>query len=162
MFTRHAVPNKAYQITREMRDAFESLKLPPGKFHVFDGELLHNKTSNIKDRIVLYDLLVLNGEYLVGTTYISRYRKLQMLLGRPGMFETDTSHRIAYRVNRNIWLAKVYTKDIAERFKKLLHLPEIEGLVLKDPTGKLDYGLTEENNGSWLTRVRKPNKNYSY
>jgi hypothetical protein len=32
---------------------------------------------------------------------------------------------------------------------------ELEGLMLKNPRGKLEWGTKEENNGRWQIRVRK-------
>jgi len=162
LYSRHREHNKAYKTSSQMREAFASLNLQAGCFHVFDGELMHSKTVGLKDRIVLFDVLVLNGQYLIGTKYISRYRQLQMLLGRPSIFENETPHKLGYRVNQNLWLAKIYTKDLKSRFQKLIHIDEVEGLVLKDPNGLLTPGNAEENNGDWQIRVRKPNKNYAY
>lgn len=162
MFGRKKEHNKAYITTDEMRAAFISLKLPKNKFHVFDGELMHSKTRGIKDRLILFDILVYNGEYLLGTRYINRYRLLENILGSPTEFETETGNKIAYRANKNIWLSKIYTKDLGARFQRLIHMDEVEGLILKDPNGILTYGLQEENNGAWMIRVRKPNKNYAY
>lgn len=162
MFNRHKQWNKAYKPTEDMVLAFHALNLPKGKFHVFDGELMHSKTRGIKDRFILFDILVFNGEYLLGTRYIDRYRMLEALLGTPTEFEAETGNKIAYRVNNNIWFSKIYTKDLKERFKKLIHMDEVEGLVLKDPNGRLTFGLQEENNGSWMIRVRKPHKNYAF
>lgn len=162
LFNRHREHNKAYQLTPQMVKAFSHLNLKKGKFYVFDGELMHNKTRGLKDRLILFDLLVNEGEYLIGTSYKDRYLMLQKLLGNPAEFESETGNKIAYLVNENIWFAKVYTKNLDERFQKLIHMDEVEGLVLKNPHGKLSYGVSPENNGDWIIRVRKPHKNYSY
>lgn len=162
MFNRHREHNKAYRPTPDMISSFKALKLPLGSFHVFDCELMHSKTRGLKDRVILFDILVSCGDYLIGSRYIDRYRALEKLLGTPTEFESETNNKIAYRVNNNIWFSKIYTKDLPERFRKLIHMDEVEGLVLKDPNGKLTFGLQEENNGSWMIRVRKPNKNYAY
>ena len=162
LFNRHREHNKAYHPTQEMINAFQSLKLKSGRFYVFDGELMHSKTRGLKDRLILFDVLVFEGDYLIGSRYIDRYLILEKLLGKPTEFEQETGNQIAYRVNRNIWFSKIYTKDLQERFKKLIHMDEVEGLVLKDPNGTLTPGLQEENNGAWMIRVRKPHKNYAY
>lgn len=162
LFNRHGEHNKAYQVTEDMIQGFKKLNLKKGVFYVFDGELMHSKTKGLKDRVILFDVLVNAGEYLLETSYIERYKLLMNLVGNPSEFEEETGNKIAYRINKNVWLAKTYTKELTERFKKLAHMDEVEGLMLKNPNGKLSFGTREQNNGEWLVRVRKPSKNYSF
>jgi len=159
-------PHKAYKLTDTMRRAWEPFSKTPN-WNVFDGELLHSKTSNVKDRIVLFDLLVHAGSYLTGTTYEERYRLLYTLCGYPENHEDSTGSQLALWVNDHVWLAETFeTPESLEEailhFREKTDLDEIEGLVLKDPGGKLKPGVTEDNNSGWMIRVRKEHKNYKY
>lgn len=164
LWNRHKQQHKQYKLTTSMKASIQELasKLERGVFHVFDSELMDAKTTKLKDRIVLYDVLVHNGQYLIGTTYKQRYETLSGILGNPQEHESDTGRRLALRFNKNLWLTEVFTDKLDERFKEALGVDEIEGLVLKDPKGKLDFGVREENNGMWMIRVRKPHKNYAF
>jgi len=168
--TRHREEHRAYQLTNAMEAAIKSLldrgdgifMFEPGKWQVFDAELMHSKTSGVKDRLVLFDILVHNGSYLTGTTCRARYEILCEGLGMPDTSETETGRSIALKVNENVWLAEVFEETFADYFTELTDMDEIEGLVLKDPDGVLKPGVSEKNNSEWLVRVRKPHKNYRH
>lgn len=153
-----------------MLDSWQDLRTRSGlnqsTWSVFDGELLHSKTPNVKDRLVLFDVLVHNGSYLTKTTYQDRYQRLQNLLGGALIPESETGRELALRYNDCLWLAENHQyegpEDAMRLFKDKTDLDEIEGLVLKDPGGKLMPGVSERNNSSWLVRVRKEHKNYRY
>lgn len=165
--TRHREEHKAYQLTDEMREALLSLAAGSyGEWNVYDAELLHSKTTNVKDRIVLFDILVKDGLYLTGTTYEERYTLLIDICGLPLDHEDETGRRIALKVDENVWLAESFDYEDGDEARKLfdemIDMDEIEGLVLKDPGGKLKPGVTEKNNSEWMIRVRKPHKNYRH
>jgi ATP-dependent DNA ligase len=154
--------HRAYKVTDEMIESCRALPLERGAWHVLDGELLHSKTKAIKDRVVLFDLLVHDSKYLLGTTYRDRLDLLDYSLGEPDEYEDESGHQLAFRVNGNLWLAETFTDEFERHFRELLALDEIEGLVLKDPGGKLTAGVTEKNNEGWQIRVRKEHKNYAF
>lgn len=168
--TRHREEHKAYQLTYAMEAALKSLlnggdgkaAFEAGKWQVFDAELMHNKTPGLKDRLILFDVLVHNGSYLTGTTYRERYEILASALGMPDTSEDETGRYIALKVNQNVWLAEVFEDCFSEYFADLTDMDEVEGLVLKDPDGILKPGVSEKNNSTWLVRVRKPHKNYRH
>lgn len=162
LWNRHQEKHKQYKITKRMIRSIRSLNLSSGFFHVLDGELMHAKTKGIKGRIVLYDILVHKSEYLVGSTYKDRYILLDSVCGRPQQTEAETGRGIALKAKEALWLAPCFSGDLTERFKDHIDLDEIEGLVLKDPKGKLDFGVAVDNNSAWQIRCRKPHKNYEY
>lgn len=167
---RHQEPHRAYTVSQAMEDSWQDLRnrsgLQTSKWSVFDGELLHSKTPNVKNRLVLFDLLVQDGSYLTKSTYRDRYERLNALLGSPTKSEGETGRKLALRYNECLWLAENHTwtdaRSAMALFKDKTDLDEIEGLVLKDPGGTLSPGVSETNNSSWLVRVRKPHKNYRY
>lgn len=159
--TRHRTAHKQYVLTRDMKAALQALALGAG-VHVLDGELMHSKTKGLKDTLVLWDILVHEDKYLVGTTYAERYKLLNDLLGRPKDYEQVTGHGLALHVVGNIWLAETFGAQLVKRFKEAKDVDEIEGLVLKSPAGELEQGTAENNNASWQVRCRKPHKNYRW
>jgi ATP-dependent DNA ligase len=165
-YDRHAEKQKAYEATSAMEKALSKLRLKRGLWYVLDGELLNNKTTGVKDRLVLFDVLVHESKYLTNTSYRDRLPLLKKLTKDPTEHESETGRKVALKVNSNVWLAETFEpksgKEARQLFDDLLDMDEIEGLVLKDPGGTLQPGVREENNGGWLIRVRKPHKNYAY
>ena len=82
LWNRHREQHKQYKVTSMMDKSIKEMisKLKKGVFHVFDGELMDAKTKTLKDRIVMYDVLVYEGFYLLGTTYRERYKILMDIL----------------------------------------------------------------------------------
>lgn len=158
VLNRHAARLGPGQYSARGARSLASLRLPHGGIHVFDGGALRTNGSPF----ILWDVLVFNGRYLLGTTYESRYRLLNRALGEPRWMERKTGHGIALEAGPYLWLAPLFKRDFRERYEQLLHLPEVEGLVIKDPKGRLDWGLREENNGRWAVKVRKPHALYAF
>lgn len=164
LYGRHQKPHARvfYELSPELEASIRKLKLPRGKWHVLDSELLHKKTENLRDRTVLFDSLVYNGEYLVGTTYRERLEILRSVCRKPRKRETVTGRKIALHITDHLWLVPTFVKSLGDRFEDLLDMDEIEGLMLKDPEGVLEFGVAEKNNSAWMARCRKPTKNYSF
>jgi hypothetical protein len=148
--TRHKTPHKAWQPNSESLNIYKGL---PGKgWWVFNEELLHSKGPLIKDTHFIFDILVADGKFLQGTTYEQRYQMLLDLF--PARSEGSDGH---YVLNRNTWLAKNMTSGFQATFDGLTH-PLDEGLVLKNPKGK----LLLKDNSNWIIRCRKGTKNYDF
>lgn len=170
--SRHREEHKLYLIHDHpkthggLKSLLDSPLLERGKWQVFDGEILHSKTVSLKDRIVLWDILVHNGSYLTGTTYQERLSRLTEALGNPTEYEEDTGRKVALVAAENVWMSETFTPanadEAGEIFNRLVDMDEIEGVVLKDPGGILKPGVGEKNNSEWLVRVRKPHKDYRY
>jgi len=165
-YDRQTEVQKAYKPTSEMREALGELATKRGSWYLLDGELLNNKTAGVKDRLVLFDVLVHESKYLTRTAYRDRVPLLNELANNPTEHESDTGRKIALQVSNNVWLAETFKprepSETKHLFEGLLDMAEIEGLVLKDPGGVLLPGVREDNNGAWLIRVRKPHKNYVF
>lgn len=162
--TRHREEHRAYAITDAMVESIKSLDLDRGKWHVLDGELLHSKTTRIKDRLVLFDVLVHAGRYLVGTTVEERLPMLRKITRDPTTHEDETGCRIALVAAPTLWVAETFSDQARydALYEQAIGLDELEGLVLKNPGGRLSPGVSEQNNGEWIVRVRKPHKNYRH
>jgi ATP-dependent DNA ligase len=133
----------------ELVAALMALPLEPGKYYLFDGELRHNKTVGVRQKIVLYDCFIFGSELLTGTTFEDRRGILATLQKRGGFYEALT-------------IAPQYSYNFREVFDELTPNPEIEGLVMKNLGGTLDLGRKRAANSGWMFKVRKPNNSYRF
>ena len=148
-WNRHNEKQK-YVIPAPIRDFFLGISLP-GKWTVWDSELLHTKTKNVKDVVYVFDCLVWDSQHLIGKTYEERHRIVReripsiMSFIRPvtGVYSAENIP-VAY------W-------DIAWETAKAFDF--VEGLVLKRSGGILEFGSAKVNNSGFMCRVRKPHKN---
>ena len=155
-----------YRPPAGMIQALRSLKYERGKFQVLDGGLLHYKTERVKDTLVLWDVLVHNGEYLIGTTFAQRYRILEEMTGQPKHWIHLTAGElripVALQIAKYLWLAPVFTSNFVELYRNASQLPEVEGLVLKNPNAPLERALQRDGNAAWMLRARKPEIHYRF
>jgi hypothetical protein len=149
-------------VTGPIANQFLSLNLIPNAEYWFDGELLHNKTTdpNYKDRVVLFDVLQA-GEYLFGKPdLLGRYDLLTQICRAPTTLEPF--HGIALQATENIWLAETFGENFEDRYQDHIDTDEIEGLVLKKKKSCLDNFGNKKYEVSWQLRCRKEHKNYSF
>jgi len=148
---RHNADHKQWQFTPESEAIFKNL---PGKgWYVINAELLHSKVRNLRDTNYIHDILVDDGEYLLGETYAQRYSRLQMRFLHPAA----KGSKYYWILDEHTWLAKNVTESFYALYQSLTD-PEDEGLVLKDPCGK----LTIRDNRGWTVKCRYPHKNFSF
>lgn len=153
--TRHGEPHKAWKPTPKNLKDFAHLK---GKgWHVFAAELLDGKTKGTKNVLYVYDVLVSEGEMLVGMTQQDRQDLLLDLLLTEDADEQD--HQ--YVVSPTLWLTMEYDRGFDALYDGLT-AEEDEGLVLKDPTTKLSLCTNPKSNIGGQVKCRKPHKNYTF
>ncbi len=138
-----------YSPSPEVVAALAALPLLEGKYYLFDGELRHNKTKGVRQKIVLYDCFILTDELLTGVTFEDRHHILATLQNRGGFYEA-------------LSMAPQYSFNFREVFDELTPDPEIEGLVMKRLDGKLNLGRTRAANSTWMMKVRKPSNSYHF
>jgi hypothetical protein len=157
-YTRHNTEHKAWALTEQSGARFRTL--PGNGWYVFAAELLHSKTRGIKDTNYIYDIIVNNGEYLVGSEFIDRQNMLKRIFLRRKNIKQTYSH---YVLDFNTWLAVVHEHGFYDLFKTLVN-PEDEGLVLKEPHSKLAFCGRPENNRGWQVKCRRPDisPNFSF
>jgi ATP-dependent DNA ligase len=116
-------------------------------------------------KFVIWDILVYNGEYLLGKTFLERmqlleelYPCVQMRVGES--FESYV--HLCTTPHKNIYKAPCYDGNFDKLYKSIVDTDLYEGLVLKRKDAKLSYGLTEKNNNDWQIKCRKPTKNYDF
>lgn len=149
---------KNYTLTKAMRE--EVLDMTPrGVWTVYNCELMHSKTTAIKNTLYFFDTLVWQGQHLIGVEYAERYQLIADLLG-DRFFpldapEIDGRLYIAENISPNRW-------DSA--WSQAVQSPYCEGLVLKriGAVSRLQYGDRGKNNCGFLCRVRKPQKNFGF
>ena len=153
--TRHNEPHRKWAPTDHGMSAFTALS---GQgWYVFVAELLHSKVPGLRDINYVHDILVMDGEYLVGSTQEQRQDILHDLFIKGGEEET-LSHIV---INPNLWLAIEYEEDFVNLFDSLSK-PEDEGIVLKDPKRPLALCSRSSSNSLGLLKCRRPHDNYSF
>jgi len=156
--TRHKEDHKLWVPTENSSKIFQNL---PGKgWYVFTAELMHSKVKNgPKDTNYIHDILVNDGKYLLGSTYIERQNMLKDIFIK-GNEEQDSKGRFII-LNNNTWLAINHTSDFKRLFEQFDNEYD-EGLVLKNPNAKLELCSRETSNSNWQVKCRKATKNYGF
>lgn len=117
---------------------------------LFDGELRHNKVRGVKDRIVLWDVLMWNGKLLTDVPY--RHRRMY--------FPLEFQH------NGNFGFIQQHLGGNKTPFRDLFYTwtqdPEIEGMVIKNLNGRLNLSRTAGQNSNWMVKVRRPSGMYRF
>lgn len=120
------------------------------KNSVVNGELVHSKTKTVKNLLVLHCIMAWDGKLLLGKTW-GYSRHLLEGLGLPpqGQFNDGV-------VVSRVWKTGFWNLFQAADGKI------IEGIVLKDPKGKLVFSTSPVGDVSWMLKVRKPCAKYNY
>jgi ATP-dependent DNA ligase len=112
-------------------------------YWLLDGELRNNKVAGIKDRVVLYDVFVVDGHILNTQTFQERREILETLFHYCGPYDEILD------------LTVQFNTDFTKEFERYGDDKEIEGLVLKNLNGKLNLGRTSSPKSIWQFKVRK-------
>lgn len=141
--------------------AFKTLPRKNGGWYVFVAELMHSKVKDgPRDTNYIHDIVVADGDYLVGWTFEQRQELLASLFP-----EIDASQStIAYHViDQNTWLARNHVAvDLVDLYTRVIPDPAYEGLVMKRPDAKLGICSRESANQDWQVKCRRPHKNYGF
>lgn len=137
-------------------------KLELQGYWLFDGELRHNKTIDIRNRVCLYDVFIQEGELLLGVPFRKRRQILEDLIQEeyPG---DELDRQFHHRFTSNlITIPEQYSFGFREIFNHLTQADEIEGLVLKNLNGKLNLGRKAGINSAWMYKIRKASGRYKF
>jgi hypothetical protein len=154
---RHKRPLSDFRIKRE---EFKYIISNNGN-NLIVGEYM-NKSKNdefgkvFNHKLFIFDILVLDDEHLLGSTFQKRYAILNEMLDIIG--ENDYS----YKITENIYLTKAFYSGFGELWDKFIKIDMIEGLVLKRKLAKLEPGDTELNNTRSQLKCRRATKNYNH
>ena len=165
LWNRHAEKFRTYNpptwLQDQIRSSLYKLGLNPTGYHLLDGELLDQKHTAIKDTVVIWDILVRDGQHLLGTTYGERHSTLYDVISQEERW-LHKAHDFGIRLSDNVLFATNLGASlwddawdtVLEVNKPYGDKPLLEGLVIKDPNGALERGWRESNNGGWLVRCR--------
>lgn len=138
---------------------------------VLCGEFL-NKNKKGEDgnsfnlKFVIFDILVYDNDYLIGTKLIDRINMLDKMFPETStlVFENQMKSFAHLNVTRyeNIFKAPSYVGDFQAFYKSIVDTDLYEGLVLKRKLSTLSPGFSEKNNSDWQIKCRKPTKNYDF
>ena len=146
----------------QRQEVIDLFKGDVGKWMVLNGEYL-NKSKQDENRqtfnhkLVIFDILVYNSDYLVGKTFQERINLLDELYG-----QKDSEKSYLYSISNNVYRVKSFENGFKSIYDQLTPIDLIEGLVLKRENARLEIGNTENNNIKSQLKARKPTKNYKF
>jgi len=139
-----------------------SLYKGDGAWMVLNGEYL-NKNKNdetgksFNHKFIIFDILVYNGDYLIGKSLEYRIHLLDSLYGNK-----ECEKEYLHGVSENVFRVKSYIRNFNDIFNKYTPIDVVEGLVLKRINSKLQISGSEKNNEGWQLKSRKSTKNYKF
>jgi len=155
--SRHNDPHKLWSPSTHTAKPFQELS--GNGWYVFVCELMHSKVSGgPRDINYVNDILVADGDYLVGSTFAARQTMLYELFHIKPAKNDELSH---YVIDEHTWLARNHTTNFLVLYEAL-QKPYHEGLVLKKPLAKLALCSKEGSNTSWQVKCRRGGKNFSF
>jgi hypothetical protein len=120
----------------------ELSQIPPRS--IINGELVHYKTKEVKDLFIIHCTMAWNSQYLYGKTWGDSRKLIETI--EPG---------------KHVKVSQVWPKGFWDLFQEA-DGQVIEGIVLKDPKGLLQYSTTPLDDVSWMMKIRKPNNKYNF
>jgi ATP-dependent DNA ligase len=135
------------ELRKELNSLAEEIRLTLGTpgYCLFDGELRNNKTKGVRQKIMLFDVFIWNGEVLTGVPFSERRAIIESLIPVDGEPIGCPFH---------------FKDKFIDAFNKVVTDDEIEGLVIKNLKGKFKISRTSPVNSAWMYKVRKPSKKY--
>jgi hypothetical protein len=129
---------------------------PKGFFTIYNVELMHAKTTMVKNTLYFFDVLVWKSQHLVGVPYGERYGIIHGCLGDRWMPLHET------RIDNGLFIAQNLPPSAWDRaWQDAQTSPYTEGLFYKrtGASSILQVALSERNNGDCMCRSRKGTKN---
>jgi hypothetical protein len=135
----------------------EELSLFP-KGCILNGELMHRHTKKTKDLLILHCVMAWSGRPLMGKVWADSRKILEdPVLGLPQTKGTSLEY------DSHLVLASSYGSGFWGMFQEALACDDsIEGIVLKNPKGKLVFSVNKISDVPWMIKIRKPSKKYSF
>lgn len=129
-----------YVPSEEVRDELE--KFP--KKSILNLELVHYRTKDIKHLLVVHCIMAWKGKLLNGKTWNDSRHILE---------DQEFGHQVI--------LSPVWKNGFWQLFQEA-DGTTIEGIILKNPSGKLIFSTTPIKDVSWMLKIRKPCKKYLF
>ena len=133
-----------------------------GGWMILNCEYLNKSKSDetgqpFNHKFVIFDILCIDGDYLVGKTFQERVQLLDNLYD-----QKDCEKEYLFGISENVYRVKSYLTEFNELYNKLTPIDMIEGLVMKRRNARLEVGSSEMNNVKSQIKCRKATKNYKY
>jgi hypothetical protein len=128
---------------RPTPEVLKELEMFP-KGTVLNAELMHYKTVGIKNRLIIHCVMRWKGVWLIGKTW----GEARILLDD---FASRTYIKISPIYKSGFW--DLYSSADGK---------EIEGIVLKDPKGKLLFSTSPIKDVPWMLKFRHPCAKYNF
>ena len=121
-------------------------KLPLKGYCIIDGELRNNKVHEIKQKVMLFDIILWDGE-LVTTPFSQRRKMLEAMVPVDG---------------DPVGIPFQFKSNFSEAFETVIKDDEIEGLVMKNLNGSLKASRKINQTSVWMFKVRRPSGSYKF
>jgi ATP-dependent DNA ligase len=158
---RHGKPLKYNDDPNPKIVEYMSKKFPKGVF-LFDGELRHNKTVGVRDKLVLWDVLIFRDRLMNREQYWTRHAIVASRLNDNNtVFDNNFESDLGFETDR-VKIIKQYPTDFQAVYDKAIKDDEIEGLVIKNLHGMLNISRVSGQNSNWMVKVRKPSGRYRF
>lgn len=130
---------------------------------VINGEYLNkskiDETGQVfNHKLVIFDILVNDSDYLVGSTF---HQRVQILDDLYGTNQSDKEY--LFSVSPSVYRVKSYDTGFSDLFNSLTSRGSlVEGIVMKRKGAKLEIGNTASNNTKSQVKCRVATKNYRF
>jgi len=111
---------------------------------ILNAELMHYHTKGIKDTIIVHCLMAYKGEPLLGKTWGDSRKILE-----------------SFSYGDHVRLEELHDTGFFDLWSQA-DGETTEGIVLKDPSGILQFSCTPLKDVSWMLKVRKRCKKYPF
>lgn len=166
IYNRHKQPLSSY-----CKDITFDKLAKSNDWYVYTGEYLNKgklgeNGDKEKDKFIIWDVLVWEGNYLIGETLLDRIALLEHIypcnraILKPEGLEIY-EHLCCTEFN-GIYKAPTYMNNFEKLYEDIVKVDLYEGLVLKKTETKLSFGFQEINNHDWQIKCRKPTKIYQF
>lgn len=117
---------------------------------VLDGGLLHTKVKSVKHHVVLWDVIVWDGEEVIKKPFSERRVILEKVFEVSKLFDN------------NLLLSPQWKTEFRKLYHEVIKADYIEGLVMKRLDARMVLGKTSSPVVATMWKVRKPTKNYRF
>ena len=133
-----------------------------GGWTALNGEYLNKSKRDeggqvFNHKLVIFDILISDGEYLVGKTFAQRLEMLDSMYGKE-----ESEKEYLFGISESVYRVKSYDFGFSSVFDRLSKIDMVEGLVLKRMNSRLEASGSEQNNMKWQVKARKGTLNYKY
>jgi len=108
------------------------------------------------NNFVIFDILVYNSDHMIGKTFEERFELLKEL------YPDNLAKKYIHQISLNCYRVDSIRTQFNEVYDNITQYQMYEGLVLKFAKGKLENGITVNNNTRTQIKCRKSTKNYAF